>query len=188
MNEPVAAEVTVLLKAWSEGEEDALNRLTAIVHGELHRIARRYMRSEREGNTLQATALVNEAFLRLIDVKNVDWQHRAQFYAISAQIMRNILVDSARAKGSRKRGGEVVKVNVEDAPVFSPKPDHFILALNDALEEFAKVAPRQARVVELRYFGGLSEEEIAEVTQSSARTVQRDWHFAKAWLQRDLKA
>lgn len=187
MNEPVAAEVTVLLKAWSEGEQDALNRLTAVVHGELHRIARRYMRNEREGNTLQATALVNEAFLRLIDVKNVDWQHRAQFYAISAQIMRNILVDAARAKGSLKRGGEVMKVNIEGAPVFSPEPDHFILALNDALEEFAKVAPRQARVVELRYFGGLSEEEIVEVTQSSLRTVQRDWQFAKAWLHRALK-
>ena len=186
MDQPASSEVTALLKAWGGGEQDALTRLTAIVHGELHRIARRYMHNERPGHTLQTTALVNEAYLRLIDVKNVDWQHRAQFFAISAQIMRNILVDAARARGSRKRGGEVAKVNIEDAAVMSPEPGAFILALNDALEEFAKVAPRQARIVELRYFGGLSEEETAEVTNSSERTVRRDWQFAKAWLQREL--
>jgi RNA polymerase sigma factor (TIGR02999 family) len=181
-----SAEVTGLLKAWSSGDQVALDRLTSLVHGELHRIARRYMRNERPGNTLQATALVNEVYLRLVDVKNVDWQHRAQFFAISAQIMRNILVDAARARGARKRGGEVVRVNVDDAPLLSPEPDAFILALDDALTAFARIAPRQAKVVELRYFGGMSEEETAEVLKSSPRTVRRDWQFAKAWLQHEL--
>jgi RNA polymerase sigma factor (TIGR02999 family) len=180
------AEVTGLLKAWSGGDESALARLTALVHGELRRIARRYMSNERPGHTLQATALVNEVYIRLVDVKSVDWQGRAHFFAISAQIMRNILVDSARTKGARKRGGEAIKVNVDDALVLSPEPDAIILALDDALTAFARLAPRQAKVVELRYFGGLSEEEAAEVLQSSARTVRRDWRFAKAWLQREL--
>ena len=181
-----SVEVTGLLKAWSSGDQAALDRLTPVVHGELHRIARRYMRNERRDNTLQTTALVNEAFLRLVDVKNVDWQHRAQFFAISAQIMRNILVDAARSRGARKRGGEAVKVNVDDGPVMSPEPDAYILALDDALTAFSLIAPRQAKVVELRYFGGMSEEETAEVLGSSARTVRRDWQFAKAWLQNEL--
>ncbi len=181
-----SAEVTGLLKAWSSGDQAALVRLTAFVHGELHRIARRYMRNERPGNTLQATALVNEVYLRLVDVKNVDWQHRAQFFAMSAQIMRNILVDAARARRACKRGGAAVRVNLDDAPLVSPEPDAFILALNDALNAFSQIAPRQAKVVELRYFGGLSEEETAEVLKSSPRTVRRDWQFAKAWLQHEL--
>jgi RNA polymerase sigma factor (TIGR02999 family) len=181
-----SAEVTDLLKAWGSGDQAALHRLTVVLHGELRRIARRYMRNERPGNTLQATALVNEVYLRLVDVKNVEWQHRAQFFAISAQIMRNILVDAARARGAHKRGGEVVKVNVDDAPILSPEPDAFILALNDALTAFSLIAPRQAKVVELRYFGGMSEEETAEVLKSSLRTVRRDWQFAKAWLQHEL--
>jgi RNA polymerase sigma factor (TIGR02999 family) len=181
-----SAEVTGLLKAWSSGDEAALVRLTALVHGELHRIARRYMRNERPGHTLQATALVNEAYLRLVDVKNVDWQHRAQFFAMSAQIMRNILVDAARARRASKRGGAAVKVNIDDAPLVSPEPDAFILALDDALSAFSQTAPRQAKVVELRYFGGMSEEEAAEVLKSSPRTVRRDWQFAKAWLQHEL--
>lgn len=181
-----SAEVTGLLKAWGSGDQAALDRLTSLVHRELHRIARRYMRNERPGNTLQATALVNEVYLRLVDVKNVDWQHRAQFFAISAQIMRNILVDAARARRAHKRGGEVVKVNVDDAPLLSPEPDAFILALDEALTAFSLIAPRQAKVVELRYFGGMSEEETAEVLKSSPRTVRRDWQFAKAWLQHEL--
>jgi RNA polymerase sigma factor (TIGR02999 family) len=181
-----SAEVTGLLKAWSSGDQAALDRLTAVVHGELHRIARRYMRNERPGATMQATALVNEAYLRLVEVKNVDWQHRAQFFAISAQIMRNILVDAARARGAHKRGGAVVKVNVDDTPLLSPEPEAFILALDDALTAFSKIAPRQARVVELRYFGGMSEEETAGVLKTSPRTVRRDWQFAKAWLEHEL--
>jgi RNA polymerase sigma factor (TIGR02999 family) len=186
MNLPEAAEVTGLLKAWSGGDQAALDRLTAAVHAELHRIARRYMRNERAGNTLQATALVNEVYLRLVDVKNVDWQHRAQFFAISAQIMRNILVDAARARGSHKRGGEVVRVNLDDTPIAAPEPAAFIVALDEALTAFSQIAPRQAKVVELRYFGGMSEEETAEVLKTSPRTVRRDWQFAKAWLQREL--
>ena len=166
----------------------ALERLTPLVYGELHRMARRYMRNERAGSTLQATALVNEAYLRLVDTKNVDWQHRAQFFAISAQIMRNILVDAARARRAHKRGGDVAKVNVDDAPLLSPEPDAFILALDDALTAFSQIAPRQAKVVELRYFGGMSEEETAEVMKSSPRTVRRDWQFARAWLKRELGA
>jgi len=181
-----SAEVTGLLKAWSGGDESALDRLTTLVHAELHAIARRYMRNEHPGNTLQATALVNEVYLRLVDVKDVDWQHRAQFFAISAQIMRNILVDAARARGAHKRGGEAVKVDVDDVPLLSPEPGPFILALDDALTAFSQIAPRQAKVVELRYFGGMSEEETAEVMRSSRRTVRRDWQFAKAWLKQEL--
>lgn len=181
-----SAEVTCLLKAWSTGDQAALDQLTSLVHAELHRIARRYMRNERAGNTLQATALVNEVYLRLVKVKNVEWHHRAQFFAISAQIMRNILVDAARARGSHKRGGEVVKVNMDHAPLLAPEPEVFILALDEALAAFSEIAPRQAKVVELRYFGGMSEEETAEVLKTSPRTVRRDWQFARAWLQHEL--
>ena len=181
------AEVTSLLKAWSDGDQSALGRLTAVVYAELRRLARRHMRGERASQTLQATALVNEVYLRLVDIKDVDWQHRAQFFALSAQIMRNILVDAARTRGADKRGGQAVSVSVDDVPLLSPEPDAFILALDDALKAFSQVAPRQARVVELRYFGGMSEEETAEVLKTSPRTVRRDWQFARAWLQRELK-
>ena len=181
-----SAEITGLLRAWGGGEAAALDRLTELVYQELRRMARRYMRSERDGNTLQTTALVNEVYLRLVDVKNIDWQHRAQFFALSAELMRRILVDAARSRGSDKRGGGVVKINLDEALVLSPEPDRFILALDEALGALAKLAPRQARVVELRYFGGLSEEETAGVLKTSLRTVRRDWQFAKAWLMRDL--
>jgi RNA polymerase sigma factor (TIGR02999 family) len=181
-----SVEVTGLLKAWSGGDHAALDQLTTLVHAELRRIAGRYMRNERPDNTLQATALVNEVYLRLVDVKNVDWQHRAQFFAISAQIMRNILVDAARARGAHKRGGAAVNLELDEAALVSPEPGPFILALDDALTAFSRIAPRQAKVVELRYFGGMSEEETAEVLRSSPRTVRRDWQFAKAWLQHEL--
>jgi RNA polymerase sigma factor (TIGR02999 family) len=181
-----SAEVTGLLKAWSNGDQTAMDRLAAVVYQELRRIARRYMKNERPGNTLQTTALVNEVYLRLVDVKNVDWQHRAQFFAISAQMMRRVLVDAARARGSRKRGGGAVKLNVDETALLSPEPDASIVALDEALEAFSQVAPRQAKVVELRYFGGLNEEEIAEVLKISSRTVRRDWDFAKSWLMREL--
>jgi RNA polymerase sigma factor (TIGR02999 family) len=181
-----SSEVTGLLKAWSDGDQAALDRLTAKVYQELHRIARRYMRNERAGNTLQTTALVNEVYVRLVDVKNVKWQHRAQFFAISAQMMRRILVDAARARGSRKRGGGAVRVNVDEVPVLSPEPNTSLVALDDALEALSKIAPRQAKIVELRYFGGLSEEETAEVLKISPRSVRRDWQFARAWLMREL--
>ena len=183
---PRSVEVTGLLKAWSGGDPAALERLAGHVYDELRHIARRYMRNERAGNTLQATALVNEVYLRLADVKNIDWQQRAQFFAIAAQMMRRILVDAARARGTHKRGGGAIKVNVDEAPVLSPERDSSLVALDEALEAFSKLAPRQARVVELRYFGGLSEEETAEVLKISTRTVRRDWDFAKSWLMREL--
>ena len=183
---PRSGEVTALLKAWSGGDQAALERLASHVYEELRHIARRYMRNERAGNTLQATALVNEVYLRLANVKNIDWQQRAQFFAIVAQMMRRILVDAARARGSHKRGGGAIKVNVDEAPVLSPERDSSLVALDEALEAFSKLAPRQSKVVELRYFGGLSEEETAEVLRISVRTVRRDWDFAKSWLMREL--
>jgi RNA polymerase sigma factor (TIGR02999 family) len=179
-------EITGLLKAWRLGDAAALNRLTELVYKELRQIARRYVKNEWAGNSIQTTALVNEAYLRLVNVRDVDWQHRAQFFAVSAALMRQILVDLARARLSQKRGGGVVKINMDEVPVLSSEPDRFILALNDVLEELAKLAPRQAKVVELRYFGGLSEEEVAEVLKTSLRTVRRDWQFAKTWLSREL--
>ena len=183
---PRSAEITGLLRAWSGGDQTALDRLAAKVYDELRRMARHFMRNERVGNTLQTTALVNEVYLRLVDVKNVDWQQRAQFFAISAQMMRRILVDAARARGSHKRGGGALKVNVDETAVLSPEPDSSLVALDEALEAFSTVGPRQAKVVELRYFGGLTEEEIAEVLKISPRTVRRDWEFAKSWLMREL--
>ena len=186
MNER-SAQVTNLLKAWSSGEEAALARLAEHVYPELRLIARRYLRNEAKGNTLQTTALVHEVYLRLVDVSRVDWQARAQFFSMAAQMMRRILVDAARARGSDKRGGRAVKVNIEEVAFLSPAPNPSLLALDDALTVFSEVAPRQAKVVELRYFGGLTEEEIVAVLKISARTVRRDWDLAKAWLSRELK-
>jgi RNA polymerase sigma factor (TIGR02999 family) len=182
-----SAQVTNLLKAWSSGEEAALARLAEHVYPELRLIARRYLRNEAQGNTLQTTALVHEVYLRLVDVSSVDWQARAQFFSMAAQMMRRILVDAARARGSDKRGGRAVKVNIEETAFLSPAPNPSLLALDDALTVFSEVAPRQAKVVELRYFGGLTEEEIVAVLKISARTVRRDWDLAKAWLSRELK-
>jgi len=183
---PRSAEITGLLRAWSGGDQEAFDRLAPKVFDELHRMARHHMRNERAGNTLQTTALVNEVYLRLVDVKNIDWQQRAQFFAISAQMMRRILVDAARARGSHKRGQGAVRVNMDETAILSPERDSSIVALDEVLEAFSKLAPRQAKVVELRYFGGLSEEEIAEVLKISPRTVRRDWEFAKSWLMREL--
>jgi len=181
-------EITGLLKAWDSGDQGALERLTELVYQELRRMARRYLRNERAGNSIQATALVNEVYLRLIDVRNVDWRERAQFFALSAELMRRILVDAARARSSHKRGGAIVRIEFDETAVLSPQPGRFILALEDALETLARSAPRQAKVVELRYFGGLTEEETAEVLRTSLRTVQRDWQFARAWLTRALNS
>jgi RNA polymerase sigma factor (TIGR02999 family) len=144
------------------------------------------MKNEAQGNSLQATALVHEVYLRLVDVTNVEWQARAQFFAIAAQMMRRILVDAARTRGSRRDGGIPPKVNLDQSANLSLAPDRAILALNEALTAFSRVAPRQAKVVELRYFGGLTEEEIVVVLKISPRTVERDWHLAKAWLLREL--
>ena len=180
-------EITVLLKAWSGGDQSALSRLTELLYRELHRMARRYMKDERVANTLQASALVNEVYVRLVDVQSIDWQNRAQFFGLAAQLMRRILVDAARTRGAAKRGGGVVRIDIDKALLLAPEPEGFVLALNAALESLEKMAPRQARVVELRYFGGLSEEETADVLGSSPRTVRRDWQFAKAWLMQELK-
>jgi RNA polymerase sigma factor (TIGR02999 family) len=179
-------EITSLLKAWSSGDEAALNRLAERVYPELRLMARRYMKNESHGNTLQTTAIVHEVYLRLVDVTNVEWHARAQFFAMAAQMMRRILVDAARARGSHKRGGMAPKVNIDETAVLSPAPDRSILALDEALTAFSQVAPRQAKVVELRYFGGLTEGEIVAALGISPRTVRRDWDLAKAWLLREL--
>jgi len=180
------AEITNLLKAWGSGDEAALAQLTEQVYPELRLMARRYMKGEVPGNSLQATVLVHEVYLRLIDVTKVEWQARAQFFAIAAQMMRRILVDAARGRGSRRNDGVPLKVSLDESVILAPESHRSILALDDALTAFAKVAPRQAKVVELRYFGGLTEEEIATVLKISQRTVERDWHLAKAWLLREL--
>jgi RNA polymerase sigma factor (TIGR02999 family) len=181
-----SAEITNLLKAWSGGDPAALERLAEQVYPELRRMARRYMKNERLGNTLQATALVHEVYLRLVDVTKVEWQERAQFFAMAAQMMRRILVTAARARGSQKRGGVAPKVNIDETAVLSPGPDRSILAVDEALTAFSRLAPRQAKVVELRYFGGLTEEEIVAALDISPRTVRRDWDFSKAWLLSEL--
>jgi RNA polymerase sigma factor (TIGR02999 family) len=182
----VDANITELLEAWRAGDETALNRLSERTYEELRLIARRYLKNERPGNTLQTTALVHEVYLRFFDVTEVEWQQRAQFFAVAAQMMRRILVDAARARASQKRGAKAVHLNFDETAVISHEPDHSLVALDDALAAFAQIAPRQAKVVELRYFGGLSEDEIVEVMKIAPRTVRRDWAFARVWLAREL--
>jgi RNA polymerase sigma factor (TIGR02999 family) len=181
-----SAEVTSLLKAWSGGDQVALARLAERVYPELRLMARRYMRNERHADTLQTTALVHEVYLRLVDVTKVEWHERAQFFGMAAQMMRRILVDAARARGAHKRGGRALKMDLDETALLSHSPDRSILALDEALTAFSQVAPRQAKVVELRYFGGLTEEEIVAALKISSRTVRRDWDLAKAWLLRKL--
>ncbi len=186
MNRPTSEEITQLLLAWGGGDETALERLMPLVHAELKRLAKRYMNRQRTGHTLQTTALVNEAYLRLIDSSRVQWQNRAHFFAISAQLMRRILVDAARAKQNLKRGGGAQVIALDEAPdVFSEQAAELI-ALDDALKALASFSPRLSQVVELRYFGGLSEEETAEVLKTSTRTIRRDWKLARTWLYREL--
>lgn len=182
------AGITDLLKAWGAGDQTALDQLSKRVYGELRLMARRHMMNERRGNTLQTTALVHEVYLRLVDVTKVEWQQRAEFFAMAAQMMRRILVDAARTRASRKRGAGVVHVNLDEAAIASTQTDRSMVALDEALAAFAQVAPRQAKVVELRYFGGLSEDEIVEVLKVSPRTVRRDWEFARVWLAREIQA
>ena len=186
LGEESSGEITNLLKAWNGGDQAALDRLAERVYPELRRMARRYMRNERQGSTLQSTALVHEVYLRLVDVRTVEWRARAQFYGMAAQMMRRILVDAARVRAAKKRGGSAAKVNIDDTAVLSPAPARSILALDEALTALSHLAPRQAKVVELRYFGGLTEEEIVAALDISPRTVRRDWDFAKAWLLREL--
>jgi RNA polymerase sigma factor (TIGR02999 family) len=179
-------QVTALLVAWRAGDEAALEALVPLVHAELRRIARRCIARERVGQTLQATALVNEAYLRLVDVRQVNWQNRAHFLAMSARLMRRILVDAARSKHYQKRGGGAIRVTLDEALVPSVAKSQDLVALDDALEALATVDDRKARVIELRFFGGLSVEETAAVLHVSGETVMRDWKLAKAWLLREL--
>jgi|HubBroStandDraft_3_1064219.scaffolds.fasta_scaffold140116_1 RNA polymerase sigma factor (TIGR02999 family) len=183
---PSKLEVTQLLKAWGTGDDKALDRLTPVVQQELHRLAHRCMSRERPGHTLQTTALVNEVYLRLVDVNAVEWQDRAHFFAISARMMRRILTDFARSRNYQKRGAGAVQVSFDEALVVTPEKDGDIMALDEALTEFAVLYPRQSQVVELRFFGGLEVKEAAEALKISPETVKRDWRFAKAWLRRAL--
>src|SRR5262249_13734137 len=178
---------TALLLAWGRGDKDAFDRLIPLVHAELHRLARHYMAGERGGHTLQTPALVNEAYLRLIDITQIRWHNRAHFFAIAARTMRRILVDSARARGNQRRGGNVVKLSLDDAVAVAPDRHQDLVALDEALERLHAVYPRQAEVVELRFFGGLTLEETAAALDISTDTVKRDWRFAKLWLLRDLR-
>jgi len=179
-------EVTQLLKAWTAGDEQALEKLAPLVYEQLHRVAQHYMAGQRPGHTLQTTALVNEVYLRLVDCGQVNWQDRAHFFAVSAQLMRRILIDFARSRGYQKRGGDLPHVSLDDAPSVCNEPDANIVALDDALKALAEIDDRKSRVVELRFFGGLSVEETAEVLGVSAETVGRDWKFAKMWLLHEL--
>ena len=182
---PPSGQVSGLLVAWSNGDGEALDQLTPIVYDELHRLARCYMSRERTGHSLQATALVNEAYMRLVDYKRMKWQNRAHFFAVSAQLMRRILVEHAR-RHNLKRGGGVQHVSLEETAILNGERDTDLMVLDDAMVALARLDPRKVQVVELRFFGGLSVEETAEVLKVSAATVMRDWSTAKAWLYREL--
>ncbi len=185
MASSIQHEVTQMLLAWNGGDETALARLIPHVETELHRLAQLYLRRERPGHSLQATALVNEAFLRLIDTKSIHWQNRAHFFGITAQLMRHVLVDHARRR-NLKRGGKLLRVSLAAAENVAGERSTDIIALDEALKSLAAFDLRKSRIVELKFFGGLSEEEIAEVTKLSLRTVQRDWNMARAWLYNEL--
>jgi len=182
---PPDADVNRLLQAWSDGDRTALDKLAPIVYDELRRLAAHYMQQERSGHSLQATALVNEAYLRLVDYKRMRWENRAHFFAVSAQLMRRILVDHAR-KRNLKRGAAYEKIALEDTAIIGEGQDETMVALDDAMQALARMDVRKAQVVELRFFGGLSVEETAEVLKVSAITVMRDWNTARAWLYREM--
>jgi RNA polymerase sigma factor (TIGR02999 family) len=186
MEAPRSHEVTGLLRAWSAGDEEALRKLTPLVYRELHRAARHYMAGERPSHTLQATGLINEVYLRLIDVGRMDWQNRAHFFAVCAQLMRRILTDFARSRRYQKRGGGVAHMPLDEALVVGSQPDRELVELDDALKRLMLVDERKSRVVELRFFGGLDVKETAEVLKVSPETVMRDWKLAKVWLVREL--
>ena len=184
-DDSTARDVSVLLRAWSGGDQAALQKLTPIVHGELHRLARGYMRRERPGHSLQATALVNEAYMRLVGYTRMRWQDRAHFFAVAAQIMRRILVEHAR-RHNLKRGGGIPHVSLDEAALVGAGDDVDFVALDDAMTALARLDARKVQVVEMRFFGGLSVDEAADVLGVSAKTVKRDWRAAKAWLYREL--
>jgi RNA polymerase sigma-70 factor, ECF subfamily len=183
---PSTHEVTQLLKAWTTGDDRALEKLTPLVYEQLHRVAQRYMAGERSGHILQTTALVNEVYLRLVDCERVNWQDRVHFLAVSAQLMRRILIDFARSSGYQKRGGGAPHMSLDEAPSVCREPDTNLLALDDALKALAAVDERKSKVVELRFFGGLRIDETAEVLRVSTETVVRDWKLAKVWLLREM--
>jgi RNA polymerase sigma factor (TIGR02999 family) len=186
MSTPSQHEVTRLLLDWRGGDRAALDRLVPIVHDELRRLARHYMRGERDGHTLQTSALINEAYLRLVDHTNIDWQNRAHFFGVAAQAMRRVLVDHARSRGYQKRGAGAQKVELDEAAELAEERASELVALDEALAGLERFDPRKAQVVELRYFGGLTGEETAEVLGLSPATVQREWQAAKLWLLRAL--
>lgn len=183
---PKQHEITQLLAEWSDGNQSALDELYPLVYDELHRLARRYMSRERQGHTLQTTALINEAYVRLVDQKNVHWANRSHFFAISAQIMRRILIDHARRYAYAKRGGGAQQVSLDEAAAVTRTAGSELLRLDEALKSLAEMDPRRSQVVELRYFGGLNNEEIAGVLNISENTVTRDWNMARAWLHQQL--
>lgn len=185
-HKPQQHEITQLLAEWSDGNQSALDELYPLVYEELHRLARRYMSRERKGHTLQTTALINEAYVRLVDQRNVHWANRSHFFAISAQIMRRILIDHARRHAYAKRGGGAQQVSLEAVAIVANEKSAEIIRLDEALTTLAKMDPRRCHVVELRYFGGLSNEEIAGVLNVSENTVTRDWNLARAWLHQQL--
>jgi RNA polymerase sigma factor (TIGR02999 family) len=180
-------DITALLVDWGNGDQSALDQLLPLVERELHRLAHSYMRRENPDHTLQTTALINETYLRLIDQRKVQWQNRAHFFGIAAQIMRRILLNYARDQNRQKRGGRAIHVSLSEAMIMPAEKDRELIALNDALTRLEELDPRKSRVVELRYFGGLSVEEAAEVLKIAPITVMRDWQFAKAWLARELQ-
>jgi RNA polymerase sigma factor (TIGR02999 family) len=180
-------DITALLVDWGNGDQSALDQLLPLVERELHRLAHSYMRRENPDHTLQTTALINETYLRLIDQRKVQWQNRAHFFGIAAQIMRRILLNYARDQNRQKRGGRAIHVSLSEAMIMPADKDRELIALNDALTRLEELDPRKSRVVELRYFGGLSVEEAAEVLKIAPITVMRDWQFAKAWLARELQ-
>jgi len=186
LTQPRQHEITQLLAKWREGNQSALDELYPLVYDELHRLARRYMSRERRGHTLQTTALINEAYVRLVDQKNVHWANRSHFFAISAQIMRRILIDHARRHAYAKRGGGAQQVSLEEVAAVTPDPGRELVRLDEALKSLAEMDPRRSQVVELRYFGGLNNEEIAGVLKISENTVTRDWNMARAWLHQQL--
>jgi len=186
MAQTESSETTRLLRAWADGDKRALELLTPRVYKELRRIAGHCMQDERPGRTIQTTALVHEAYLKLVDVENVDWQHRAHFFAVSARIMRRILLDRARKRGTAKRGGKTPRVDLDEVPDLSSQRGRELIALDDALNRLAEIDSRKAQVIELRFFGGLSVEDTAEVLKISPDSVMRDWRLARAWLLAEL--
>jgi len=180
-------EVTALLRRWRDGDEAALNKLTPLVYDELHRLAHKYIRRERPGHTLQTTALVNEAYVRLVDQNSVDWQNRAHFFGVAAQVMRHILVDYARQQTAVKRGGGAERFNLDEGSIVSKESAAELVALDEALKALSHLYPRRSKVVELRYFGGLNNKEASEILNVSETTIERDWRFARAWLFREMQ-